>query len=385
MDHTEAFKLAFQTEVDNLRLIAPPGVLRAVTPGTCRLVLGDSPWKRVQLKLEYPPSFGSDKGSKVQSHVEAPQLADALVSKMQSVCDKKVNGTDVGGQAAAVLEALKEMVGSRLMYCWPEIRLIKALVKANAPSEMKASEKTGTVRLSLKVGNYSLGVQLSVPDIYPEVPAAVKVLKKQTTFPEELVLPFVAQANDAARRCAAGVDPEKALGASNPVRLPGKVKREEAEAAVAKVTAASLRGLKHDLAFYRRTAELHRITDSKRKGDARSHANCAAERKAARKELKRAIKRELEAEEAAVLAAEAELRKKAVEEAGALAAAVEASTQLPSSGSGSSSRSGAAAGGGTRPGGDSDEDDSDDDASDDARLAIAEAFMTRVDGPLTKA
>lgn len=324
MEKTPEYVEVFNREVTAVRDVAPPGAVRTVTSSGLRLVTGRTAWQRTQLKLTYPPSFGTDKSTRVSCEVEAPQLAPELVRKLVAGCEAAAKKASVGSQGAAAFSFLLEASRSRLLYCYPEVKMIKTLVKASPPSEMKASEKSGSIRLALKCGEYVLSVTLSVPDAYPDVPVGIKVASKTTSFPKELVQPFVSQANDACRRCAAGVEPEVAMGASNPVRLPGKIKREDAEAAVAKVTAESLRGLKSDLAFYRRTKELHAINDKRQHGDARRHANSAAERKAARNELKRAIKRELAREEAALAAAEAELRKKAVEEAGAMAAAVAA-------------------------------------------------------------
>lgn len=113
------------------------------------------------------------------------------MKKLRDSFESKIAEADVGSKGASALRALLAASASRLLYCWPEIRLIRSLVKSNPPSELKASEKSGSVKLQLACGRYALSAAIVVPEQYPDVPVEIKVSRKKSTFPDELIQPFL--------------------------------------------------------------------------------------------------------------------------------------------------------------------------------------------------
>lgn len=103
---------------------------------------------------------------------------------------------------------------------------------------------------------------------------------------------FSSQSDEIVRRCVAGFSPEQAVSNSNPIQLPGKAATESK----VKLTADSLKGLKHDVSVLKQMSDLRAATTASSKRTYYTQAN--AERREARKDLRRLVKAESEADQA---------------------------------------------------------------------------------------
>ena len=125
---------------------------------------------------------------------------------------------------------------------------------------------------------------ITVPEGYPDVSPSLTF--GRTTYHDELMRPYAAQADEIIRRCSMGYPTEVAVRASNPIKPPPDIAKVDA-LKDARITSGHVRDLKHDVAFLKKTADLREFNDRKKDGDHRKFAESTAERRAARRTLRK--------------------------------------------------------------------------------------------------
>lgn len=175
--------------------------------------------------------------------------------------------------------------------CWKEIKQLAGLV-SNGVGAMGAVDKEGVLQLRLTSGNYRQNIQLRVPAMYPE--EGVEIEFQYSNYPTDIQYIFKSQAEEIVRRCLAGYSPEAALQSSNPIKDPATVKKTESSAP--KLSAGSLKSMKHDVAVLKQISDLREVSTSKDKRN-QSSSFSTMEKKEARKDLRRLAKAETAADE----------------------------------------------------------------------------------------
>jgi len=165
--------------------------------------------------------------------------------------------------------------------CWKEMKLVATLCEGKG--QLGCDEKEGVLHMRLSKDNYRQSIKLKVPPMYPEEGVQIEFLN--SNFPPDIQWMFKAQAEEIARRCEAGINPDDAVK-SQGVKLPtGKVEKKGPS-----LTAGTLKNLKHDVNILKQMTDLRVATTAGEKNAYYTETN--AKRKEARKELRRLAKEE---------------------------------------------------------------------------------------------
>ena len=114
------------------------------------------------------------------------------------------------------------------------------------------------LQLRLKQGMYRQSINVRVPELYPE--EAVQIDIKQSSFPADISYMYKAQADEIARRCAAGFSPEQALQNTSGFRT--QVLGKPAGDAKERLNANNLKNLKHDVNVLKQISDLRNVAST---------------------------------------------------------------------------------------------------------------------------
>jgi hypothetical protein len=192
----------------------------------------------------------------------------------------------------AIYEPIHRFIHTNMFIpCWKEMKQISTLCEGRG--KVGADEKEGIIQIRLACGAYRHTAKLAVPANYPE--EGVKIEFSASNFPTDIQYMFQSQVDDIVRRCVAGCTLEQALQVSNPIKLADTAAKTLA--AAPKLTADSLRNLKHDVSVLKQISDLRVATTSGNSKMYKPHVT--AERREARRDLRKLAKEESEQDQQA--------------------------------------------------------------------------------------
>ena len=111
-----------------------------------------------------------------------PQKLTALLAKrvLGHIDELAKQGKDQVLSAYQFMENIME--NNNLIPCWSEFASIKSVINASKGDTLKALEKQGKLKVTLKEGKYSALLEFTVPEVYPM--QMVKMELKEHNFNE---------------------------------------------------------------------------------------------------------------------------------------------------------------------------------------------------------
>jgi hypothetical protein len=246
----------------------------------------------VQLRIQYFTAAYPAEPPAVE--LSSPTLPAPLLRTKEKECVEEARSLLGRPQAHAIYEHIAQFIHENLFIpCWKEVKQVNALCEGRGRGQIGAKEKEGLIQLRLQQGQYRQTVHLRVPEMYPEEGVVVDIV--QSSFPGDVAHMFQSQAEEISRRCAAGYSPDQTVGTSNSAKMQGSGKAAGG-ASKERLTAGSIKDLKHDMDVLKQMSDLRTVTagvDKRKQLVARS----TQERREARKGLRRLAKAESEADE----------------------------------------------------------------------------------------
>lgn len=281
---TEGVRLHPCIEEDHnfIREFVPEAGIMTLTHEFVTVVIIRTQYARVQLRVQYLPKY-PDEAPIVE--LTSPTLPVPLLRNKEKECMDKAKENLGKPQVPIIYEVMHSFIQKNLFIpCWKEMKQVATICEGKG--KLGADEKEGLLHMQLKTGNYHQGVKLRVPAMYPE--EGIQIEFTTSSFPADITYMFKSQAEEIVRRCEAGLSPDQAVQENNPIKMASLKKAET----VTKVTASSLKNIKHDVSVLKQISDLRVATTAQKKNVYSVHAN--AERREARKDLRRLARAESE-------------------------------------------------------------------------------------------
>ncbi len=280
--------IAIDEDLNFVRSCLPPAAVVADNRDFITVVIIRTAYARVQLRVQFVENYPAEPPI---VEISSPTLPMPLLRNKEKECMDKAREIAGKSQFTVIYDQLHKFIHSNMFIpCWKEMKQIATLVEGKG--QVGVDEKEGLISLRVGTGNYRQNIRLKVPYNYPEEGVQIEFLA--STYPYEIQNMFKSQAEEIVRRCEAGFSPEQAASVTNPANLP-PTKATPSGDRQAKITASSLRGMKHDVNVLKQMSDLRaatQTTDSKK-----YFKEINAERREARKDLRRLAKAESEADQ----------------------------------------------------------------------------------------
>lgn len=250
------------------------------------VVIIRTPYSRIQLRIQYPHCYPNETPI---IELSSPTLPHPLLRAKEKSCLDIARQHIGKSQFCWIYEHVNSFIQNNLFVsCWKEMRQVAALCEGKG--QLRANETEGSLHLRLIQGSYEQSIILKVHPMYPE--GGVSIEFTGSNFPADIQYMFRSQAEEIVRRCVIGMSAEQALSGSNPIKMASAQKVTES---APKLTAGSIKSLKHDVTVLKQISELRVAATSSSKHTYSVQAN--AEKSEARKDLRRLAKAESLADE----------------------------------------------------------------------------------------
>ncbi|KAG7177203.1 hypothetical protein Hamer_G000464, partial [Homarus americanus] len=153
-------------------------------------------YKQLVACFQFSPDYPTTRALiELKSRYISPKLLDGLTRLCENEADKYLGKP----QVLQVLRFVRNFVEeSPLCCCSEEISTIKKKLIAGS-DELKLRQKTSSVVLKVKQGQYFIKYNLTVPENYPDKQIGIE--EKECNYPPVFQRWFTAQAVEIARRC----------------------------------------------------------------------------------------------------------------------------------------------------------------------------------------
>jgi hypothetical protein len=279
---------AINEDLSFVRTCLPPAAVVSDNTDFITVVIIRTAYARIQLRVHFVENYPIDPPI---VEISSPTLPMPLLRNKEKECMDKAREQSGKAHFTTVYDHMYKFIHSNLFIpCWKEMKQVASLVEGKG--QIGVDEKEGVISIRIGAGNYRQNFRLKVPSSYPEEGVQIEFLS--SAYPYEVQNMFKSQAEEIVRRCEAGFSPEQAASVTNPAnQLIGKVASSSDRQP--KITASSLKSMKHDVNVLKQMSDLRaatQVSDSKK-----YFKEINAERREARKDLRRLAKAESEADQ----------------------------------------------------------------------------------------
>uniref|UniRef100_A0A0P4VWB3 RWD domain-containing protein n=1 Tax=Scylla olivacea TaxID=85551 RepID=A0A0P4VWB3_SCYOL len=194
-----------EEELKELRQCVPrviaDSTVEACVPAMVRVKIEKTKYKQITACFQFDPQYPKSRALiELKSRYISEKLLDGLTKLSEELADKNLGKP----QVLHVLRFVRNFIDENpLCCCSEEISNVKKKL-IEGTDELKLRQKTSSVVLKVKEGQYYLKYNLTVPENYPD--QQIKIEEKECNYPPVFRRWFLAQSVEIARQC---VEPPK--------------------------------------------------------------------------------------------------------------------------------------------------------------------------------
>ena len=155
----------------------PKAAILTLTNTFVTVTIVRTPYARVQLRVQYTPSYPAEPPI---VELSSPTLPPPLLRTKEKECIELAKKHLGEPQVRFIYEHIYQFIQTNLFIpCWKEMKRVVTLCEGRA--QLGADEKTGVLHMRLVDGEYRQAIKLTVPPMYPE--EGVQIEFTTSTFP----------------------------------------------------------------------------------------------------------------------------------------------------------------------------------------------------------